>query len=305
VPWKNVIAVWWATFRLAFEDIEYRTANMKYRQDARTCVTRAKVELETMDEQRLKYAALELRFALEALTYERAASFEEDLPPSDYEVWQPTRLMQQVLEIDENADKDSSISFGLESEYGVPSKEMRHLGDEKVLSFKTIKKHYDALGSYLHTPILKQQRKGGIDHQKLRDRCRAIVEYLDPILKSPVFNVHFTVSAHMGCECGHMIKRRMPEGVEETTARCMDCGLTYTIRDTGNGTVSWTLDVTEIPCPDPECSGMAGVASSQIKLGKFWNCGTCGQKITVGLAVSCEPVVEADTETHPAENIGA
>lgn len=277
---------------------------MNYRQDARMCVARAKAELETMDDQRLKYAALELRFALEALTYERATSFEEDLPPSDFEIWQPTRLMQQVLEIDENADKDSSISIVVETEYGVQSTEMQHLGDEKVLSFKTIKKHYDALGSYLHTPTLKQQRKGGIDHQKLRERCGKITEYLDPILKSPVFNVHFAVSAHMACECGHVIKRRMPGGVVETTARCMDCGLTYTIRATGGDTVSWTLDVTEIQCADPECTGVAGVASSQIKQGKFWHCGTCGQKNSVGLAVFCEPLAEASPEATLPENIG-
>ncbi len=77
----------------------------EYRDDARHAVDRAKAELESGDDERLKYAALELRMALESLIYDRALIYKDEFPPREYETWQPRKLLAVLLEIDENADK--------------------------------------------------------------------------------------------------------------------------------------------------------------------------------------------------------
>lgn len=63
--------------------------DMKYRNDAREYLQRSKNELNSSDNERLKYAVLELRMAMEALTYDRALAYKDEFPPNEYETWQP------------------------------------------------------------------------------------------------------------------------------------------------------------------------------------------------------------------------
>jgi hypothetical protein len=148
-----------------------------FRHEARQALERARVELGTGDDARLKCVALELRMAMEALTYDRAQAFAAELPPTEYDTWQPKKLLQLLLEINPLADKDSMLSFGVEEEYGVPTPVMQPLGSEKVLNLATLKRHYDALGNHLHMPTIKQIAAGkGPDAIKLRKRCEEIVD---------------------------------------------------------------------------------------------------------------------------------
>jgi hypothetical protein len=51
-----------------------------FRHMARQSLARAKAELAANDSSRFRYAALELRDAMEALTYDRALAFQDDIP---------------------------------------------------------------------------------------------------------------------------------------------------------------------------------------------------------------------------------
>ena len=133
---------------------------MDYRNLARQHLKHSEEQLAKGTDESLKYAALELRMAMEALTYDRAAAYKDEFPPKEYETWQPRKVMAVLLEIDPMTDKDSSIAIGSEEQYGVPAPKMTSLGTEKVLGLKTLKWHYDALGSYLHIQSLKSVRSG-------------------------------------------------------------------------------------------------------------------------------------------------
>lgn len=54
--------------------------------------------------------------AMEALTYDRAASYKDEFPPDEYETWQPRKVMSVLLEIDPMADKDSVLAFAIEKQ---------------------------------------------------------------------------------------------------------------------------------------------------------------------------------------------
>jgi hypothetical protein len=71
-----------------------------YRNDARRELARAKDELASAGDERLKYAALELRMAMESLTYDRALAYKDEFPPAEYQAWQPRKVMALLLEID-------------------------------------------------------------------------------------------------------------------------------------------------------------------------------------------------------------
>ncbi|MCA9395089.1 MAG: hypothetical protein KC900_12870 [Candidatus Omnitrophica bacterium] len=262
------------------------TAN--YRTLAREHLKCAKNELSTNSDQRLKYAALELRMAMEALTYDRALAYKDEFPPSEYETWQPRKVMSVLLEIDPMADKDCSLAIGVEEQYGVPAPQMSPLGSEKVLSMKILKKHYDALGSYLHVQSMKQFRTGTVlDFDKFRNRCEEISEYASQVLTSSVFNVTLGSFSKINCaECDKPIRKRIPPGQSEVMAECFECKATYTLTDEGDGKIMWNPHQHEIKCANPDCDQKIFLWHHELEVGRHWTCKTCNVENSIVLGVS-------------------
>lgn len=248
-----------------------------YRQQARDLLKSAEEEIGSDDEQRLRYAALDLRMAMEALTYDRALAYKDEFPPSEYEKWQPRKVMSILLEIDPTADKDCSLAVGVEKEYGVPVPEMQSLGSEVVLSMKVLKQHYDALGSYLHLQSLKNTREGkSLNFTKFRNRCETIRDFISKVVSSPVFNITLGRFATIECmECKSPIRKRLPVGQESTEAKCHNCLASYTISDEGEGKVTWVPHQHEVECANPECNRTIVVWKNEMEIGRHWKCPAC------------------------------
>ncbi|MFT8933266.1 MAG: hypothetical protein ABF976_14975 [Acetobacter syzygii] len=262
-----------------------------YRNDARRELARAKDELASMADERLKYAALELRMAMESLTYDRALAYEDEFPAAEYETWQPRKVMAILLEIDPDADKDSSWAFGIEPSLGVMPDVMKSLGTERVLNMGTIKRHYDALGSYLHVPTIKQRKHGAkVDPVKFRARCKEIAAYVTDVLASPVWNATMGKFASLGCmKCGHPIRKRMPQGKAVVDAKCFECGATYKVTDAGEGKACFAPDQVEVKCANPECKTSIFAWRSEIENGRGWKCKVCGGKNDIKLMIQHRP----------------
>jgi len=228
---------------------------MNYRNLVRAHLQSAEDELATKTDHRLKYAALELRMAMEALTYDRALAYKDEFPPSEYETWQPRKIMSVLLEIDPMADKDNSLAVGLEEQYGVPAPKMDSLGSEKVLGMGTLRKHYDALGSFLHVQSMKQVREGkSLDFNKMRARCEEMATFVGQVLSSPIFNIIIGNFTTLNCDkCKQPIRKRIPFGQREMLAECYQCKATYMITDEGNGKVAWMPQQHEVQCANADC----------------------------------------------------
>ena len=265
---------------------------MNYRNDARKHLKRFEEEFGSRDNDRLKYAALELRMAMEALTYDRALAYKDEFPPNEYETWQPRKLMAVLLDINPMADQDSSLRFGVEEEYSVPAPAMRSLGSEKVLNMATLKKHYDALGSYLHVQSMKQVRAGKLlDFGKMRSRCETIAVIVREVLSSPVFNITLGSFATLSCKkCGKPIRKRLPHGQSETRAECYECDASYTLVDKGNGQVEWKPHRQEVECANNGCDRKILVWLREIAISKSWTCPDCKGRNTFAIGVRHEPV---------------
>jgi hypothetical protein len=263
-----------------------------YRNDARRELARAKDELASADDERLKYAALELRMAIESLSYDRALAYKDEFPPSEYEIWQPRKVMAILLEIDPNADKDNSLAFGIEPSLGVMPDVMEALGTERVLNMETIKRHYDALGSYLHVPTIKQRKAvAKVDHVKFRARCDEIAAYLTEVLASPVWNATIGIFASLDCvKCGHPIRKRMPHGEAVVDATCFECGANYKVTDLGEGKAHFEPDQVEVRCANPECKTSIFPWRSEIENGRTWKCEVCGGDNDIKLMIQHRPV---------------
>lgn len=275
-----------------------------YRNEARRELKRAEAELASGGNDRLKYAALELRMAMESLTYDRALAYKDEFPAKEYETWQPRRVMTMLLEIDPNADKDSSLAVGIEPSYGETPEVMQSLGSEKVLNLATLKEHYDALGSYLHKPTLKQQQSGGrVDFAKLRARCERIASYLGEVLASRVWNSTIGNFASIDCmKCGKPIRKRFPHGATTVDAKCLECGASYKVHDVGNHQANFEPDQVEVQCANSDCAIKIYPWRTEIEHGVSWICEECGGRNVFRLAIYHEPVGDAPPKEALAED---
>lgn len=259
-----------------------------YRGYAMGALRQAQWELQGDGDVRLRSAALQLRIVMEAVTYDRMQAYAGEIPPEEYATWQPNRVMDLLLEIDANADMDSSLAIGLEETYGVPAKEMQFLGTEKVLDMATIRKHYNALGSHLHMPSLKQMREGKkFDAAKLRTRCLQIAEHLEKVLASPIRNVRFAVMSQTDCAyCGKPMRKRAPTGDKPISAKCFECGALYRLIPLGERQVRWEPMQSKVSCPTEECDHTFVVGDHEIKLGAYWTCPKCSQRWVVNYGIA-------------------
>lgn len=215
--------------------------------------------------------------AMEALTYDRALAYKEEFPPSEYETWQPRKVMLVLLEIDPMADKDSFLAFGLEEQCGVLAPKMNSLGSEKVLNTDMLRKHYDALGSYLHMQSMKHIREGRVlDFNKIRDRCSEIAAFINQVLCSPIFNITLGKFATLNCfECKQPIRKRITSSQSEILAKCFQCKATYVITDEGNGKVKWMPQQQEVKCANDDCHQTIIIWHHEIEVGRHWKCNQC------------------------------
>ncbi|HCG7651667.1 hypothetical protein P3538_01670 [Vibrio parahaemolyticus] len=261
---------------------------MNYRNISRSHVKAAREELNSGCDKRLHYAALELRMAMEAITYDRALAYKREFPPEEYETWQPKKVMMVLLEIDAHADVSSTISFGVQPSPDTPPEEMVCLGTEKTFNFNMLKKHYDALGNYLHIISMKRFKERKFhDATKLRSRCEEISEFLEQALSSPVFNMTFGNFSSLDCfECQSKIRKRIPDDFSEPiTATCFDCRATYILTKGDEAKIRWELKQHEIKCGNLECQRTQTVLERDIKLGESWICSSCNGQNTFALGI--------------------
>lgn len=261
-----------------------------FRATARECLERANSLLASGSNDQLRYAALELRMALEALTYERALMYADDLPPSEYATWQPRRLLQTLLSLDPHADQGAALAVGLEELYGQPPKEMQSMGKEHVLSLATIKRNYDALGSVLHLPSLDQQSKltGNALPVSLRDRCKALAEEVSKVLASPICNLRIKLPLKFDCRrCGGPVSKGMPPGAKDIELRCPGCKALYKLtHDVERNATTVRAMTTPVPCSDRACKETKELWEDEFGAGASWECAACKRRSILVLRVA-------------------
>jgi len=260
-----------------------------FRSVAREALARAKEELATKKAERIKYAALELRFVMEAVTYDRAQALKNEIPPEEYHTWQPRKLMQLLHDIDPTLGMSATIAVGIEKIYGEepPPEEMEFLGTDNIFTLADLKTHYDAIGSYLHVPTLAQVIKSGMpDQEKLRARCENLVATLEDVLGSPVWNSTLGNFTEFQClRCNKPVRKRMPFGKLQVEATCLECKAEYVITSQDKGQTLSRAKTVEVACGDEACPEKMTLWPDELNPGTCWTCKGCGESWTLGYGV--------------------
>lgn len=257
---------------------------LDFKQRARMSLERAKQLLAAVDPHSTRYAALELRMSLEALTYDRAQAYESDLPPKEYLTWQPSKLLQALMEIDPNADQSAKLFIGIEEVRDQPAKEFGFMGEENVLSLKTIKAHYDALGSFLHSPTRKQLESGDEGKLgKLKQRCAILVGEVEKALSGNMQHLRLGLSVEFQCRrCGIQISRMISPVSGKRKTYCFHCHAEYELsHDTESGETTAMAKLIGTKCA--HCQSGHGIWNDDLKSGYSWTCEECGKRSKVSL----------------------
>jgi hypothetical protein len=259
---------------------------------AQESLARAKAELAANTPDRLRYAALELRDAMEALTYQRALAFKDDISPEEYKTWQPRKLMALLVDIDPLIDISSTISISVRKESGesAPRENLKTIGTDHVFTLANLKAHYDAIGSYLHMPSLEQVWSGKMpDPARLRERCEIVVAELERALSSGMSNVRIgyltTLNQCMNENCKKPIRKNMPVGKETIDVQCFECKAEYTVTATPGGNAIWKPKRWDVPCSTPGCPEKSQLWPHELQLGANWWCRACGVHSMIVLSV--------------------
>lgn len=268
-----------------------------YRALARQAVERCQALLAVGHDEGLRYASLELRLAMEALTYDRAQAYIKELPLDALAKWQPQKVMDALLEIDPTAGTTSTIRVGSEPAPGVPPETMFTLGTDVVFGLRDIKRHYHAVGSFLHMPTMHQLRQGkGWDPAKTRKHIEDAARALAASLNSPVWNSTLGKFANFECmRCEKPMHKRVSADETKPVAVCIYCNAPHAGRLLDDGRLFWEPMTRRVKCPTPDCTHTFDIWQDEIKAGTCWSCPKChkGYRIEYGIVPDDHPADDA------------
>lgn len=211
---------------------------------------RAKDLLTTGEPANVRYAALELRLCLEAMTYQKLNSFQKQLPPSFLkQTWQPPKLLKAMVQLDPGADKSFQLFVGLESEYGVPPppERMQFVGEHKAFGLTWLTKNYNKLGSFLHLPMKSTPH----DVQKRHADLTAIAAEIEEAQKGSILGSWFGELVHFECQVCHetsAANRHFIEMEHRATCSNQTCEAEYIVEAKGDGKFAFLLRANDFPC---------------------------------------------------------
>jgi transcription elongation factor Elf1 len=251
---------------------------------ARECVARAKTLLANGDEPSARYACLELRFAIEYLTYDLVQTYREELPYDTLKKWQPRELIAEMRTVDPYADCSSRLDVGPEVIPGEPppTEGWRTLGEEHRFSIEWANKNYSALGNYLHAPTLHQLESGNAPTGAvIIAKATEVLHECEKVLNSGIWNNYFANFFSFTCgECKAPMRGRVKDPTQKQALTCRQCRAVHDVEIGEGQTVTLALRQSQYVCPAP-CGAPNRIGTHRLVEGAIFACGKCGKKARV------------------------
>jgi hypothetical protein len=242
------------------------------------CLERAKHLLASHDPAALRYACLELRFCLEAVTYEKLGAYASRLPADVLSRWQPPQAVAALLEFEGEAGEEYTIAVGVRR--GEETGPLEVIGEHRTFTSAWLRKHYHKLGSLLHvpnanslsTPAWSDATKG------LREYLEVVVEECERVVGS---SITFTLAPIVEFTC-QLCQRRIVANAENAKRRgrvtCLDaaCAAEHVVVTSEDGALYCRLDGGVFPCQ--ECGQKELIPIRLQAEGHEFVCAKCGRR---------------------------
>lgn len=235
---------------------------------------RAREILATSESEDLRYAALELRLCLEAMTYEKLRSFEKHLSNAFLaRTWQPPQLLKAMKQFDPDADKSFQLYAGVEAIPGVPAKpeNLQFVGEHKAFDLAWLTKHYNKLGSFLHL----QSKSASTDESKRRVDLAAIAGEIEHAQSGSILGSWMGEISQFECQlCKEQITVSRHYIETEHRAICLNpaCEAEY-IAEVNGQTTSFLLRASDFPCTN--CGEQIIIETRHFASGLKVRCSAC------------------------------
>lgn len=237
------------------------------------CIIRAKALIETGDRISLRYAALELRMAMEFLTYKKLDATCSHIPKYVVDAWQPPQAVKALLEFDPHGDKGFKIFAGIEEGYGKPANEMKFVGEHKSLDLKWLRKHYNKVGKYLHGYRTTNDLMSDSELKKyLREVASAVEEANSGNIRGGTFIQPFEITCEV-CKQPFVVAKHSLDNTSKFYCFNSNCRAEYYGKLTGENSAQFSLMATEFDCGS--CSAKIRVENRHLKIGYKFKCGEC------------------------------
>jgi DNA-directed RNA polymerase subunit RPC12/RpoP len=207
-------------------------SDLKLRERAKDHLEQAKSLLGSPSETSARYAALELRLSIECLSYRLLEAYKSQASFDAVRKWQPDKMLKELVAVAGGVTSDLTITIDMGDGEPLVATEMRP-------DVKWIRSSWQLLGSYLHTPTIKQI----IDNTEksssaISKKLQPIVEELERVLSSEVFDIVLEFGTAWPCSCGFMIHRSPAWLASNNITSCPDCGAEYEVH-ADNGEIKY------------------------------------------------------------------
>lgn len=251
---------------------------------ARKCVCNAKALLLKGDTQSIRYACLELRFAIEYIIYDQLEAYKDEVSDETLKKWTPKQLIAEMLKVDPYADKNVTVSFAIEDQEGVPAspQNMEVLGTDNRFSMKWANKNHNALGNFLHAPTISQLETDDLPTAaSILPKAKRIAEECEKILSSPIFGVNLGNFIEFSCEdCGFGVRKRIEVFQEGLEIKCPQCRATYGVAP-GDKPETCVIKPHKSTYTCKPCGTVNAVGSHRVVSGSIFVCKSCHTKVKV------------------------
>jgi transcription elongation factor Elf1 len=247
--------------------------------DKRSCLERAQHLLAKRDADSLRYACLELRLCIEAITYEKLNIYAEYVPAIIFKKWQPRHALKMLLQFEPDADEDFSFSMSPESELGKPTCNWINFGEYRTFKLNWLNKNYNRLGNYLH---MQQNTISMIEDEekiiKLKNEIQEIVSVLNNIINSDLVAPTIDIRVQFQCQtCGHMTVANETVLLKTNHAICINpqCGAEYHANK--ENTEKWSFKMIGVSFKCLKCATANWIESRILNIGTTFKCRNCGE----------------------------
>lgn len=240
--------------------------------DKYSCLARAKELLAEPDGVKVRYAALELRFCMESITYEKLLASAKHIPPEVLEKWQPPQAVKALLEHEPQADRAFTIFAGIEEEYGVASKDMKYVGTHTPFKLSWLRKHYNKVGKLLH-----HQNRDTFRMDETIAYLKEVVQEVEEATKSSILGGWLGEVYSFNCrKCDELITvaKHSVEYGRHLVCQNPSCRAEYFGKVTDDaGNAAFTLKVTNFQCG--KCKAEIPIENRLLKIGFEFICEKC------------------------------
>jgi 6-pyruvoyl-tetrahydropterin synthase len=245
-------------------------------QDSKIHVARARILMAAGDEANFRYAALEIRTAIEHMFYKLLPLYREEVPYDLVKQWQPRRIIDALIECDPDIEHDYIIKVAIETSNEKTGAAIE-IGRHKAVTRKLLRQYYHKLGSYLHAPM----QNNCTNLQKMRRFLDAAATRVEEHCKQTTGISNVAMFHTVNCVCGRKLRRNDRAVKIKPFIRCPNekCGAEYKLVKHDDNGSEWKLQETEFVCPECKTSNFFG--SHLIDSGASFACVECGQKYKI------------------------